>query len=86
MNIYFSENLKKLRQSKNLTQERLAEFLGVAFQTISKWERGESYPDITFLPKIASFFNTSIDDLLGVNKAKDDQEITNFIYEYDNYY
>ena len=86
MNIYFSENLKKLRQSKNLTQERLAEFLGVAFQTISKWERGESYPDITFLPKIAVFFNTSIDDLLGVNKAKDDKEISSFIYEYDNYY
>lgn len=86
MNIYFSENLKKLRIQRKLTQEKLADFFGVTFQTISKWERGESYPDITLLPKIATFFNISIDDLLGVNQAKNEETISNFIYEYDNYY
>ncbi len=46
MNIYFGENLKKLRKSKNLTQDALADFLGMSFQAVSKWERGETYPDI----------------------------------------
>ena len=56
MNIYFGENLKALRQKRNLTQEKLAEFLNVSFQTISKWERGDTYPDISMLPEIALFF------------------------------
>ena len=42
MNIYFGENLKRLRLEKNLTQEKLADFLGVSFQSISKWERGDT--------------------------------------------
>ena len=56
MTIYLSENIKRLRRENNLTQETLAEFLGVTFQSVSNWERGESYPDITILPEIASFF------------------------------
>ena len=42
MTIYLSENLKKLRREKGFTQETLAEFLGVTFQSVSKWERGIS--------------------------------------------
>lgn len=42
MNIYFSENIKKLRKERQLTQETLAEYLGVSFQAVSKWERGVS--------------------------------------------
>lgn len=41
MTIYFGENLKNLRKEKDLTQETLADYLGVSFQAISKWERGE---------------------------------------------
>ena len=55
MTVYLNESIKKLRRERNLTQEALAEFLGVTFQTVSNWERGESYPDITMLPEIASF-------------------------------
>ncbi len=84
MNIYFGENLKNLRREKNLTQEKLADFLGVSFQTISKWERGDTYPDITMLPEIAGFFKISIDDLLGVNRAENEKEITEKLKEYDN--
>ena len=85
MNIYFGENLKRLRLEKNLTQEKLADFLGVSFQSISKWERGDTYPDITMLPEIASFFKVSIDELLGVNKAQEEEEITRLLEEHDNF-
>ncbi len=84
MNIFLGKNLKNLRMQKNLTQEKLAEFLGVSFQTISKWERGDTYPDITMLPEIASFFKISIDDLLGVNEAETENEILKALEEYDN--
>ncbi len=84
MNIYFGENLKNLRHNKNLTQEKLADFLGVSFQTVSKWERGDNYPDITMLPEIASFFKVSVDDLLGVNRAENEKEIEEKLKEYDN--
>ena len=45
MNIYFRENIRRMRKQRDLTQEALADFLGVSFQAVSKWERGESYPD-----------------------------------------
>lgn len=83
MSIYFGENIKKLRKEKELTQESLANFLGVSFQTISKWERGETYPDITFLPVIARFFEISIDDLLGINKSKEEEQINDYLKLYD---
>ncbi len=83
MTIYFGENVKRLRKEKELTQETLADFLGVSFQTISKWERGETYPDITTLPVIASFFNVTVDDLLGVDKAQKEQKINEYLELHD---
>ncbi|MGN0535921.1 MAG: helix-turn-helix transcriptional regulator [Eubacterium sp.] len=83
MNINFSENLKAFRVKKGITQEAVADFLGVTFQSVSKWERGESYPDITMLPSIADFFNVSVDDLLGVNDIKRQNQIDFYISEFD---
>ena len=65
--LYLSENLKKYRVMKNLTQEDVAEYLCITPQSVSKWERGESYPDITFLPALANIFETSIDLLIGMD-------------------
>ena len=63
MNNIFSNNLKKLRLQKNLTQEQVAEVLGVSTQTISRWECNTTYPDIMLLPKIARLYCVTVDDL-----------------------
>ncbi len=70
---YLSENIKKYRMIKNLTQEDLAGLLGVTPQSVSKWERAESYPDITFLPALANIFETSIDLLIGMDTIRAEQ-------------
>ncbi len=67
---YLPENIKKYRNLKNLTQEELAEYLGITAQSVSKWERGETYPDITFLPALANIFETSIDLLIGMDTIR----------------
>ena len=84
MNIYFSENIKRLRKERNLTQEALADFLGVSFQAVSKWERGESYPDIEMLPVISSFFEITVDELLGIDKSVKEEKIKTYIDKYEN--
>ena len=65
----FSEIFRALRKDKQLTQEQLAEVFGVSTQAISRWENSTSYPDITQLPNIASFFETTVDELLGIKKT-----------------
>lgn len=75
--MYLSENLKKYRLSKNLTQEDIAEYLNITPQSVSKWERGESYPDITFLPALANIFETSIDLLIGMDTIRAEQTLYN---------
>lgn len=64
MTTAFSTQLQKLRKEKGITQDVLANYLGVCPQTVSKWENG-SYPDGDLLPKIADFFEVSIDYLYG---------------------
>lgn len=68
--LYLAENLKKFRVMKNLTQEDLAEYLGITPQSVSKWERGECCPDITFLPALANIFETSVDLLIGMDSIR----------------
>lgn len=70
---YLPANLKKYRIQKELTQEDVAEFLGITAQSVSKWERGESYPDITLLPALANIFETSVDLLLGMDTIRAEQ-------------
>lgn len=84
MNIYFSENIKRLRKERDLIQEALADFLGVSFQAVSKWERGESYPDIALLPVIASFFEITVDELLGIDKSIKEEKVKAYIDKYEN--
>ena len=84
MAINLGENIKALRQEKSITQETLANYLGVSFQSVSKWERGLTYPDITLLPALAVFFGVSTDELLGINKSSDEEELSKLLEDYDN--
>lgn len=65
--------IKELRQKKKMSQEELAENLGVSTQAVSRWETGVSYPDITLLPFIANVFSVTTDYLLSVDKVTNDK-------------
>lgn len=80
--IHIGATIKKLRKENNITQDALAKFLGVSYQSVSKWEREESYPDIMFLPAIASFFNVTTDLLLGVNTVDKENRIKDYEEKY----
>ncbi len=74
MDLLIGENIRRIRRERNLTQEEVAAHLGISFQSISKWERGDGYPDITMLPALANYFGISIDELLGAGEiAKNNQ-------------
>lgn len=60
-----SENLIRLRREKGVTQEDVADFMGVTKASVSKWEKGQSLPDILLLPQLAVYFDVTIDDLMG---------------------
>lgn len=61
----FAETLKKLRNDRGITQDKMAESLGVPCRTYGSWERGEREPDFSTLGKIADFYGVSTDYLLG---------------------
>lgn len=63
------------RREKGMTQEELAAFIGVSKASVSKWETGQSYPDITFLPVLANLFNISIDELMGYEPQMERDDI-----------
>ena len=63
----FNENLLMLRRRDNLSQEELAEKLGVTRQAVSKWESAQSAPDIDKIVELCKIFNVSADNLLGLS-------------------
>jgi len=81
--MYIGENIKRLRRERDVTQEKLAEHLNISCQAISKWERSETYPDITLVMPIAAYFRVTTDELLGINHVKNEARIIEHIAEYD---
>ena len=59
------QTIARLRREHNMTQMQLADEMGVSYQAVSNWERGQSMPDISKLPELAELFTTTIDELLG---------------------
>ena len=78
MEIRIAESLKELRHARGNTQEELACHLGISGQAVSKWERGDGMPDITLLPYIASYYDTTVDHLLGCESVCRKQEVEAF--------
>ncbi|MBQ2902326.1 MAG: helix-turn-helix transcriptional regulator [Agathobacter sp.] len=74
MNIKLGTKIKELRKAKNISQEILAEYLGVSFQAVSKWENEAGLPDVTLIPAIASFFEVSTDELLDYNRMENEKK------------
>lgn len=70
MKYELSENIKKLRRQRNMTQTQLAKRLGVALSTVASYENQDRMPSIPMLVKLSYEFNVTIEYLLGVNKNK----------------
>ena len=82
MNIRIGENIKRLRRERELTQEQLAEVLNVSITAVSKWERSETMPDITLLFPLAHFFGVSLDELMGYDRERIEQDIQDALTKY----
>ncbi|MBQ5436860.1 MAG: helix-turn-helix transcriptional regulator, partial [Firmicutes bacterium] len=79
--------LKDLRKEKGITQEQLAEELGVSDRTISRWETGNNMPDISLLVEIADFFDVSIPEIIkGERKSEEMKEESKEVAETMSYY
>lgn len=75
MNINLGEKIRTLRKAKNISQEILAQYLGISFQAVSKWENGDTMPDVTMIPAIASFFDVSTDELFDFNRLDTERKV-----------
>lgn len=86
MSLSIGANVRRIRLERGLTQEEVATHLGTSFQAVSKWERGEGYPDIELLPALAHYFGISVDELLGVseNEKKNKYDKINKLWSFNN--
>ena len=82
MDMNIGSVIKKLRTAQGVTQEDLAEYLGISYQAVSKWETGVGLPDITLLPGIAVFFGVRIDELFSISH-EDEMERIRHILDYE---
>lgn len=79
-----NEIIRKNRVLQGLTQEQIADYLGVSTPAVNKWEKGVSYPDITLLPSLARLLAIDLNTLLSFKEDLTDKEIANFINELSN--
>ena len=82
MEMTIGANIKRLRTAKNITQEQLSVAMNVTCAAVSKWERGETYPDITLLQPLAYFFEVTLDELMGYDQKKVQADIEETIALY----
>jgi len=86
MEMTIGMNIKRLRTAKNITQEQLSAAMNISCAAVSKWERGETYPDITLLQPLAYFFGVTLDELMGYNQEKIRTEIGEVIALYKKHW
>lgn len=78
MELFIGNRIKELRKERNMTQEQLAELVGISFQAVSKWETGLALPDITLVPRLAKIFGVTTDDLFAYNRKEMQEEIEQY--------
>ena len=71
MHLQIGTQIKKLRLARGMTQEAVAEYVGVSYQAVSKWETGVTLPDIALLPALATLFGVRIDDAKPLYYARE---------------
>ncbi len=64
------EKIKELRKSQDVTQEKLADYLNISYQAVSKWENGLALPDLSLIPALSNFFGVTSDYLLDISLDK----------------
>ncbi len=64
MELNLAENIREMRKARGITQTELAQSLSVTPQSVSRWETGQAYPDVVLLPKIAKYFDVTLDELM----------------------
>ena len=79
------QKIKELRKQNGLTQEKLADSLGVTFQSVSKWETGSTTPDLGLIVPLAQILNVSTDELLGMHSDRDMREKRKYADAYKKY-
>lgn len=79
MKLMLGTNIRCLRREKHITQEQLAEKLGVSCQSVSRWENDTCYPDMELLPALARIFSVSVDRLLGVSEEDKHDKLTELL-------
>lgn len=82
MKLNIGENIKRLRKQRDLTQEDLAEMLGVSCQSVSRWEKGLCYPDMELIPVISSLFEISADMLMGIDNIAEENKVNEYLKEF----
>ena len=80
------EKIKSLRKQKNISQEVFANYLGVSFQAVSKWENGNTMPDVAMIPAIACFFGVSTDELFDFHLYEIEKNIEAIVNEHSKYW
>lgn len=74
MKLILGDKIRNLRKTANMTQEQLADRLGMSCQAVSRWENGTAYPDLELIPPLAEIFGVTSDFLLGIPEEKKEQE------------
>lgn len=75
--------IRELRKKRDMTQERLAEYLNISPQAVSKWENGTALPDISLVPQLVSFFGVSADELFSLNNNITNKRVLQYREEYE---
>ena len=82
MEIKVGKKIKLLRKKNDVTQDKLAAYLGVTPQAVSRWEANGGYPDMEMIPAIANYFHVSIDELFGYHDEREEKikTIPKYVY------